>query len=259
MKKMLAVFGMVLVGVMLVSGLAWAEFDWSPGKFDNDGTIGKKRALDEVYTRNLYTGGESGGTTYLVDADGNVVRAYPNDAVVYIDSTTDLFSWDYSPTAGQSCFLIQPGKLHIVKPHAIVSTGCEPGGTTAMNVAGANTAISAVSGIMYDASVYEYPMYETEVLVWADGAVGATALVSGPTEVQVWPFPGTGATRYRYGVQAASCQNMLQEVHSSGQDHSHSIVTGASYYALNKLGESAVFGTDNGGVSVFLVRKNLFD
>ncbi|KKL47687.1 hypothetical protein LCGC14_2333030, partial [marine sediment metagenome] len=51
MKKILAVLigGLILLGGSNVFG----EVDYSPGKFKNNATIGKKRQLRQIYTRDL--------------------------------------------------------------------------------------------------------------------------------------------------------------------------------------------------------------
>lgn len=56
MKKIMG----VLIGVfslLFLSGTVLGEVDYSPGKFDEDGTIGKKRRIRQIYTRDINISG----------------------------------------------------------------------------------------------------------------------------------------------------------------------------------------------------------
>lgn len=214
----------------------------------------------------------SGQTRFFVDGSGNItaynssggVESYsPSSRTVYIDSTDDLSTLSgQASTAGQSYFQTEPGKTYIVDPHAIATTGCAPGGTSAM---GTGT-FSAVSAFLPDASTYEGPAYDVRIVFATIGATGYAVALTGSTGVQVWPFPGTTgltayglpADQYDTAYRSANTPQTLATVYSAnGTLGTHRVASGVSYWEIDKLNESATFGLENGSVSAFVKERNI--
>lgn len=260
MKRLLVV-GCLLLGLMAFLGSeARAEYDWSPGKFKDNATVGKKYRLHEGHFKEL-------NYEYLqkTDADGNVEAYEPANRIVYITAATQLSSWSgQAATAGQSIFQMSPGTHYLVDLDAIARSGVTAGnGVSAFKTA----SFTGVTFIMFDASLYSGPAYDSTITLVYTGTSTYNGAPSGATMVSVWPFPGnSGLTAYGLTVTSYSATyrssntpyTMQTEYTANGSTVTNYVLSGASYWELDKIGESATFSsTANSAVSHFVRAKKV--
>lgn len=253
MKKLLVILAMAL-GLSLTGGDVLAEWDYSPGKFRNDGTIGKKYQIRQT----------NSGEYRSTDLSGNVDFYVPDDRVVYITSYDQLSTLS-GAGSGQSYYQAAPGKIYLVDPYAIqesanAALGYDVGGTTPF------LAYAGISIFLVDASIYNGPAYDVTVGMVVTGATGYDHLKTGATIVTVWPFPGTagltlyGASSQNYAVAYRSGntpQTLLTEYTASGTMTNINVGSGVSHWEINLPGEMAVYGFEDSSVSVYVKKKHV--
>lgn len=221
--------------------------DLSPGKFKGDGTIGGKFPLKNIKSWQFQ----------VVDpVTGTVEWQVPEDPVVLLNNVNQLSSFASSPTNGQSNYQMAPGKTYIVDIPAIYKTwqalAGDPTGTTVFGSSGGIT----LFGI--DAATYgNSPAYDNTVIIASTGTAGA---ISGATYVWVAPYPGAGATQYgvTHATSTIKPQSLHTEYTTNGTTSTDTVASGATYWELNKQGESAVFGYAKlSGASMFVKSKHV--
>jgi hypothetical protein len=189
-------------------------------------------------TTRLFVDGSGNMTIY--DSSGTVDRYEPSDKVIYITSKTQLSTWT-GAASGSSYYQTEPGKIHIIDPTAINSTGM-----------GAGT-FSGVTLVLPDAGTYSGPAYDVEIQ-W----LSLSGETSGSTTIIVHPYPGSGTTYYGRGLG-----NKPQTLHTIyglyGEIRTNTIASGLSYWEVDRPGESVVFRLYNGGTSATPIKRNILN
>lgn len=205
---------------------------------------------------------KGGGTFMGTDSSGTVDTYVPGDRVVLIDSYDDLSTWS-GAGSGQSYFQCSPGRTYLVDPYAIVATanglGGAPGGVTIIQ------GFSGVSAILPDAATWSGPAYDVTIAVAVTGNTGFDHMKTGGTNVQVWPYPGSGATTY-YANATESPQSMLVTfpgyVADSGTSRyyytTYRLTSGGSNWELNMPMEAITFRLDDSSVSAYPVNRHMY-
>ena len=250
MKRILGVV-FLLLGLVFLSGEVFAEYDWSPGKMQDDGTVGKKYRLSEGNFKAL-----NYESLQKTDADGNMEVYQPADKILVINAASQLSTLS-GAAAGQSVYQIPgPGVSVLFDLEALANSGVTAGnGVSAFK----QTPFVGVSVFLLDATVYSGPAYDVTV-GFVPGATGWSNGLVGATIVSVWPYPGVGATAYNIPGHATgvSPQSMKTEYTTNGATGTDSIRTGVSYWEINKPGEWAKFRhVANSEVSAFVVEKKV--
>jgi len=238
----------VSIIVLFFASMAWAEFIYAP-QYAYKGTIGTStKPWRQVHTQDIY---QYNGVFQKKDSSGNVDAYVPADRVVYITTPSQLSTWTgQAATAGQSYFQCSPSTTYVIDPHAIATYGCAPGGTTAMGT------FSGVSAILPDASTYSGPAYDVTVILATTGATGYAVALTGCTGVEVWPYPGTGATSYN--ADATTTPQTLATIYTTnGTTSTHDVTSGVSYWEIDRLNENATFGLEDSSVSAFVKNRNI--
>lgn len=167
------------------------------------------------------------GSIILLNSSGVTTTNFPSTPVILIDSVDDLSTWP-GAAAGSSYFQTEAGRTYIVDPIAIVSTGTAPG-------SGVSTvAFSGVSAIL--PLVTTGNDHGTVTIVYGRASSG-TSTSPIPFEVQVWPAPLAGATRW--GYQTIGNQNIAGQTTSGTSTVAISATTGSRN--INEIGKKATF------------------
>jgi hypothetical protein len=166
-------------------------------------------------------------TDPIIINDYGQLRAW---SMNYIPGQKDLIGTSgMSQYSCVSCYYpMQPGRLHIIDPVAILESinsakDYDPGGTTGFAGDGAKGTggYSGVTLIMFDTD--KYPYHTASVMMAVTGPTGYAHMKTGATPIWVWPWPG--------GVKN------LSEVtnYSSGAYHAQSMLirSGDSPYFMN--------------------------
>ena len=242
MKKILAVLigGLILLGGSNVFG----EVDYSPGKFKNNATIGKKRQLRQIYTRDLIQKGMLRKGIVHVTKWTDFTRAgtgASGQSVYQIDLTLgNIFLFDITAIAAD-----------VAVDVALNAASAVTGGPNSSDVSGA----TAFESTMLQVSGVSVMAPETNDLtdgaiftVGIRGAIGAT----GVTPIMLHGPSYTGITIY---------QNIEKLTPVSGTSN-WTTVSSVSDYGIFDPSDTRTYRIDNddgSGASIFVVDTHLLN
>lgn len=169
-------FAVLLAGLLASSG-AWAEYDWSPGKFANDGTVGKDRRLNKVYTKDLDISGD------LTTGEGGTISPYGTQLVAGVVQLNN-YNQLTQISSGNTVYVLDltTGNQVEVDAQAIYAS-CDPIGTTGATEFKKNFAGVSIIATMPTAannktkfSVQKMDSSVTAFTLWVPQTSGVTAL-----------------------------------------------------------------------------------
>lgn len=241
-RKMKVWQGLALLLVLLAGWMVLSAFGFGSATVDGIARTMWARYLRaaEIYgtsTEYKLTIGNPDRSDVVEIYDATVTGFNTAPNVVWIDSVDDLSTWN-GADSGQSYFQTVAGRTYIVDLHAINASGTAPtSGVSSISFTG-------VTAILPDASIANNKNQVT-ILVGTSGATGYATAASGVTIVQVWPYAGSGATRY--GEPSVDHQNMVVRPvisgHTAYQVNSDAVATftGRGDTTINNLGESVTW------------------
>lgn len=168
------------------------------------------------------------GNVWILNTDGVTTWQFVRDRYVYIDDVADLSTWS-GAAAGSSYFQMEAGKTYIVDPVAIVATGTAP-------TSGVST--EAWSGVTAHLPLATDGSNMQDVTVMYGRASSGTSASPISFEVEIWPAPLAGTTKFRADGAVTGSQN-LAGFTTSGTSTMAIGVTGV--YGLNDQGKSMTF------------------
>ncbi len=187
MKKMILV--VLIVALSLLGGDVLAEWDYSPGKFANDGMIGKKKRLRQIYTRDLNVSGMQIPGIVVVDDYADLTAI--GGASVYV---VDL-------TLGNEFRIDVEAIYQSTLP--TLTTGLTPFSRNQFSATSGVTVVSPTptvenTGTMF--SIIKWDSAVTPVGLWTPQTTGVTALAT-VYSMTPWTRTGldatSGASEYR--------------------------------------------------------------